>query len=35
MGPAFTLRNGKLIVFQEYIDTAATVAELQAQPAKG
>jgi uncharacterized protein len=31
---AFTLRNGKVVAFQEYLDTAATVAELQAQPAK-
>ena len=26
----FTLRNGKVVAFQEYIDTAAVVAELRA-----
>jgi ketosteroid isomerase-like protein len=26
----FTLRNGRVVAFQEYFDTAATVAELQA-----
>jgi ketosteroid isomerase-like protein len=26
---AFTIKNGKIVAFQEYIDTAATVAELR------
>jgi uncharacterized protein len=30
---SFTLRDGKVVAFQEYIDTAATVAELQAAKA--
>lgn len=30
----FTLRNGKIVAFQEYIDTAAVVAELHAAHAK-
>ena len=31
---AFTIRDGKIAVFREYIDTAAVVAELRAAPAK-
>lgn len=31
---AFTAKNGKIVAFQEYIDTAAVVAELQAAQAK-
>jgi ketosteroid isomerase-like protein len=30
---AFTLRNGRVVAFQEYLDTAATVAELRAAKA--
>ena len=30
----FTLRDGRVIAFQEYFDTASTVAELQAAGAK-
>jgi ketosteroid isomerase-like protein len=31
---AFTVKNGKVVHFQEYIDTAAAVAELRAAPAR-
>jgi ketosteroid isomerase-like protein len=31
---AFVVRNGKVVSFQEYIDTAATVAEIRAAAAR-
>ena len=31
---AFTIRDGKITAFREYIDTAEVVAELRAAPAK-
>jgi ketosteroid isomerase-like protein len=31
---SFTLRDGKVVAFKEYIDTAAVVAELQASHAR-
>ena len=31
---AFTIRDGKIAAFREYIDTAAVVAELRAAPAR-